>query len=74
MRKVDVLAYFARRPPGNRGAVRKIARALDMSEAAVYRWGELVPELAARRLHDMTEGDLEFEARHYRQPESEGAA
>ena len=41
------------------GSKRAIAKVLDISTQAVYGWGIIVPELQARRLERITNGELE---------------
>lgn len=57
MRKEDVIDYF-----GNAAAV---ARALDYTEGAVSQWKDVIPELTARKLHDLTKGKLRFDSKLY---------
>jgi DNA-binding transcriptional regulator YdaS (Cro superfamily) len=49
MRKEDVITYF--------GNPTKVAEALGISPAAVYQWGELIPESRAARLERITCGE-----------------
>ncbi|HTD90922.1 MAG TPA: Cro/CI family transcriptional regulator [Burkholderiales bacterium] len=47
------------------GSQAKLARALRISTAAVALWKDSIPELSARRLHDLTNGALEFDPSIY---------
>ena len=46
MRKDTVLRYFA--------TVIATAEFLDINQASVSKWGTIIPELSARRLHALT--------------------
>lgn len=59
MRKTDVLAYYE----GNGAAV---ARAIGYTRSAVQQWPEIVPEAAAYRLQDATNGGLKVDPALYR--------
>jgi hypothetical protein len=59
MRKIDVLAYY----DGNGAAV---ARAIGYTRSAVQQWPEIVPEAAAYRLQDATNGALKVDPSLYR--------
>lgn len=59
MRKTDVLAYYE----GNGAAV---ARAIGYTRSAVQQWPEIIPEAAAYRLQDATEGVLKVDPTLYR--------
>ena len=48
------------------GSEYKLARALKIHQANITRWQTKVPEIWARRLHDMTEGKLRFIPDEYR--------
>ena len=52
MKTKDAAAYF--------GSEYKLAKALKISQANITRWKTKVPEIWARRLHDMTDGKLMF--------------
>ena len=52
MKTKDVADHF--------GGMTEVARALKVSRQTVYAWKEDVPELWARRLHDLTDGKLLF--------------
>lgn len=60
MRKDTVLAHFdaAQPEPKKLGAVAATAKALDISEAAVRLWGELVPPEMAIRAYCASNGEL----------------
>ena len=53
MKKADAIQHF-----GNR---RKVAQALNISDAAITAWGEQIPELRARQLEEITQGALKFD-------------
>lgn len=57
MRKKDVLEFF--------GSGAAVARALEYTEGAVSQWDEVIPELSARKLHDITSGKLRFDPKLY---------
>jgi hypothetical protein len=57
MLKSDVLKYF--------GTAAKAGRAAGVTKSAASQWGELIPELMARRLHDATGGALPFDPSLY---------
>jgi hypothetical protein len=66
MLKKDVLSYFD--PEKRRVSVT--ARALGITPGAVSLWGsedELVPELRARKIHELTNGALQFRPELYHQ-------
>lgn len=56
MRVEQVISYF--------GSASEAARALGVSPAAIYQWktrdGGTIPELRARKIHDVTRGRLRF--------------
>lgn len=59
----DAIAHF--------GSRIRLARALTdagypMTRNACTHWGERVPELVARRLHEITRGRLKFKPEEYR--------
>lgn len=60
MWKSDVLDYFG-------GVSVEVARALGVTKQAISRWNDLVPELAARRLYEITDGGLDFDESLYRE-------
>lgn len=47
------------------GSEYKLAKALGIHQSNVTRWKHKVPEVWARRLHDMTGGELGFDVTHY---------
>lgn len=59
MKKTDVIKHY--------GSQRKVACELGISEQAVSLWGEIIPEKNALRLHQMTNGVLEYKETMYRQ-------
>jgi transcriptional repressor of cell division inhibition gene dicB len=59
MRKTDVMAYY----DGNGAAV---ARAIGYTRSAVQQWPEIIPEAAAYRLQDATNGELKVDPTLYR--------
>jgi hypothetical protein len=58
MRKAVVLAHYG----NNQSAV---ARALKITRASVNAWPDLIPELSARRLQEITRGKLRFNSSLY---------
>lgn len=50
MRKSDVIKHF--------GTGRAVAKALGISEEAVYQWGEFVPPRRAYEIQRLTNGEL----------------
>jgi hypothetical protein len=52
MNKVDVVSHF--------GNTVKTADALKISQAAVSKWGEIIPEKQALRLGNMNIGSLKY--------------
>jgi hypothetical protein len=60
MRKSTVLKHY--------GTAAAVARALDITEAAVSQWGELLPPVAAKRVAALNPGSVElrFDKRLYR--------
>ena len=58
----DAALYFSDKPTPNKSA---LARVLKVSRVTVSKWGEKVPELYAKRLHDLTDGKLEFRREDY---------
>ena len=49
-KKDDVIAFF--------GGVNATARAFNVSSGAVAQWGEIIPEIRARQLDEVTNGKL----------------
>jgi hypothetical protein len=47
------------------GSKAKLAKALDVSQPAVSRWGDRVPEKRAARLCLMTDGVLVYDPKDY---------
>lgn len=61
MRTKTVFAYYKKR-----GLKRAdIARLLDISRAAVSKWGDIVPEGTAYKLESLTGGELKVESKLY---------
>lgn len=54
MKKQSAIDHF--------GGVKPLADALGVWPAAVYKWGDDVPEMVAYKLHVITEGALKIEA------------
>lgn len=59
MLKLDVVMYFHTQ--------REVAKSLGITEQAVSSWGEIIPEKNALRLHQITDGLLEYKEGMYRQ-------
>lgn len=57
VRKADVIAYF--------GTVQQTADALEITRAAVYSWGPIVPERIAHRSAILSRGQLPFDPSLY---------
>ena len=57
MRKRDVIAFY--------GTISAAARRLGISPAAVSKWGEVIPEKRAARLHALTAGLLKYSIDDY---------
>ena len=57
MQKQDAIAYF--------GGTPHLAKALGIGRHAIYQWPDVVPELRARQLAELTEGKLKFDASLY---------
>lgn len=51
------------------GTKTAVARALGISQVAVTRWGDVVPEKRAARLSLMTNGALVYDPKAYQAPE-----
>ena len=62
MLKTDALAHFH---STIKLAAAMTAAGYPLTRHAVSMWGERVPELAARRLHEMTRGRLRFRPEDY---------
>jgi len=58
MLKSDVIRYYKTQSAA--------ARAIGYSDGAVSQWGELIPELTARKYHDLTSGKLRFDPKLYK--------
>lgn len=54
MKKQSAIDHF--------GGVKPLADALGVWPAAVYKWGDDVPEMVAYKLHVITGGTLKIEA------------
>lgn len=54
MKKQSAIDHF--------GGVKPLADALGVWPAAVYKWGDDVPEMVAYKLHVITDGALKIEA------------
>ncbi|MBI6550705.1 Cro/CI family transcriptional regulator [Xenorhabdus lircayensis] len=52
MFKDDVVKFF--------GSQRVIAEKLNLSDAAISQWKEVIPERAALKLHRITNGKLKY--------------
>lgn len=61
MLKKDVLKYFD--PEHSRPSVT--ARALGYTQGAITQWGRIIPELSARKIADLTGGELPFRPELY---------
>lgn len=57
MKKTDVLAYF--------GSATKTAVALNISDAAISKWGDVIPRARAMEIALFTEGKLKYVKSHY---------
>ena len=57
MKTSDAAAHF--------GSEYKVAQHLRISQSNLTRWKNKVPEVWARRLHDMTNGKLRFDPSEY---------
>lgn len=55
MKKQDAINHF--------GGVKPLADALGVWPAAIYKWGENVPELVAYKLHVITDGALKLDSK-----------
>lgn len=64
VRTLDAVNHF--------GSKARLAKALDISQPAVSRWGGLVPEKRAARLSVMTNGELAYDPNEYAQPDRHG--
>jgi hypothetical protein len=57
MKTSDAAAHF--------GSKYKVAQELGINQSNLTRWKNKVPEVWARRLHDMTGGKLHFDIKEY---------
>jgi len=62
MKTEEAALYFSDKPTPNKSA---LARVLKLSRVTVSLWGDRIPELYAKRLHDLTNGVLEFKREDY---------
>jgi len=60
--KKDVLAYF--------GTQARVGEVLNISQAAVSKWPDLVPEKQALKLSHITNGRLVYDPSLYREREN----
>lgn len=60
MKKSDVIRHF--------GSQTAAADALGISQAAISKWGETIPELQAVRLEQVTNKALRYDPDLYRKP------
>lgn len=60
MRTETVIQFF--------GTKTAIARTLGISQVAVTRWGDIVPEKRAARLERLTNGALVYDPQSYQSP------
>ena len=58
MKKISAITYFKSTP--------QLAISLGISQAAVSRWGEIIPEKQALRLERITEGALKYDPALYK--------
>jgi DNA-binding transcriptional regulator YdaS (Cro superfamily) len=58
MQKSVVINYF--------GNQTKVARKLNISDASVSEWGEIIPEKQALRLERITNGALQYDPTLYK--------
>ncbi|WP_096978931.1 Cro/CI family transcriptional regulator [Escherichia coli] len=59
MLKSEALSYFG-------GVKAKLTRAAGVRAPTYYRWGDIIPEAAARRLEEATGGELYFDKDLYK--------
>lgn len=57
MRKDDVIRFY--------GSQSEAAKALGYTVGAVSQWDDIIPELSARKFHDVTRGKLRFDPKLY---------
>jgi DNA-binding transcriptional regulator YdaS (Cro superfamily) len=60
MKTQDAIEHF--------GSAAALARAVNITRAAVSQWGELVPLASAVRIEKLTNGALTLDLEAYRQP------
>lgn len=60
MKKIDVLKYF--------GSQIKTADSLGISQEAVSKWGDVIPEGRALKLARITNNELAYEEKYYEKP------
>lgn len=68
MYKSQVLAYFrnkAGRKADNDQGVTATAQYLHLTKGAVSQWDPIIPELQARKIHELTRGGLKFNPKLY---------
>ena len=58
VKKTDVLDFYG-------GKQSACAKALGITCAAVGKWGEVIPERRAARLHVLTRGKLKYSPKDY---------
>lgn len=66
MYKKDVLAHYNHRQVN-------VARAIGISHAAVWAWGDIIPERMAYRLERITGGTLKVDPSLYEKPSNNGS-
>ena len=64
MLKQDVIAFYAGDQTEAEG-IKRLAKALDVTRAAIYQWGETVPERQAWKLQALSGGRLTVDRRAY---------
>lgn len=57
MRKITVISHF--------DDVTKAAKAIGVSQAAVSKWGKIIPERQAFRIERITNGELKYDPALY---------
>ena len=57
MKKVDVIKHFQ--------SISEAATALSISQPAISKWGDIVPEKQAMKLHLLTDGQLKYDPALY---------
>lgn len=69
MRKTEVLTFFKLklgRTADNDEGVTATAESLGLTKGAVSQWDDIIPELSARKIHDITRGQLKFDPKLYK--------